>query len=57
MQRDKAISNAVAELARNALVPAAVREGFAALAEEVRDLGGRLGALELAVFEKERSDG
>lgn len=52
-QRDKAISTAVAELARNPLVPAAVRAGFAAIDEELRALRGRIGSIERAVFEKE----
>lgn len=52
-QRAKAISTATAELARNALVPVALREGFAALAEEVVELGRRVADLELNQLRKD----
>lgn len=50
-ERLKAISNAVALAAGNPLVPAAVRVGIAAMAEELRDVVGRL-----VVVERELSE-
>jgi len=50
-ERLKAIENAVAVAAGNPLVPAAVRVGIAAMAEELRDVVGRL-----VVVERELSE-
>ena len=50
-ERLKAISNAVALAAGNPLVPAVVRVGIAAMAEELRDVVGRL-----VVVERELSE-
>lgn len=45
-ERRKAIANAVAVASSHAFVPAAVRVGLAAMAEELRELDARLRNLE-----------
>ncbi len=45
-ERRKAIANAVAEATHNAFVPTAIKVGFAAMAEELRELNARLGRIE-----------
>lgn len=45
-ERRKAIANAVAAAAGNALVPTAVKVGFAAMAEELREQDARIQKIE-----------